>query len=156
MIGMALSTLLRPHSHARSIVAADGARLAGDSVGSNRTMWSAYGALRTICNWIAWVIGDEPQVSRVPLREEAIEREVAGVAGAELPVAHPLPCQLDRNIAGRATVDDRGDGVLLEHAVQDRDHARIVGLVVQHAGNRRRKRRSVNDIEVACQDRRHR
>ena len=55
--GIALSTLLRPHAQARSIDAAEGARLAGDSVGAKRTRWSAYGALRTICNWTAWAIG---------------------------------------------------------------------------------------------------
>src|SRR6478735_5660068 len=37
--GIALSTLLRPHSHARSMDSTEGARFAGDSVGSNRTRW---------------------------------------------------------------------------------------------------------------------
>ncbi|CKV03709.1 Uncharacterised protein [Mycobacterium tuberculosis] len=35
------STLSRPHRQARSMAAADGARFTGDSVGSNRTRWSA-------------------------------------------------------------------------------------------------------------------
>src|ERR1700741_3095659 len=55
--GIAGSTLLRPHALARSMAATEGARFAGDSVGSNRTRGSAEGRLRTICTWIAGVIG---------------------------------------------------------------------------------------------------
>src|SRR6218665_2572397 len=90
-----------------------------------------------------------PQVLRIPLWVEAVERQITRVASSDPAVPYPLPGELDRDVAGHPAVDERSAIVGIKDGVQDRDHGRVAGLVVQHPRNRPPERRDVCDVEVA-------
>ncbi len=60
----------------------------------------------------------QPQMARIPLRVKTIEREIAGVAGAELAVADALPRQFDGHVAGRTTIHQCRDVPLGEQVLE--------------------------------------
>ena len=51
----------------------------------------------------------QPEVPRIPLRVEAVEREVDGVSRAELAVVDRPPGEADRHVARDTAVDERRD-----------------------------------------------